>query len=254
MKESEIPMIGSGQRGEKVQAPELEEAGQVETSAVSPYEAMRKSIRGWGWWMLISAGASVLLGSPEWGAVLVVVALMSFYFRDAAGMFLIFGTGMLWAAISNLFLAGEGGWMIAGAVQILWSLLAFRDYGKYRKLASDPQVGEESGETAVLAASGRSAKMTWLSLLLGAAGLAGICGSISLGIIEYSLAPDGLPAAAYSAMGAILMLGTFAVPAGIAAVSAGYRPKAAAIIGIVLGSLCMVLVIIGLVGTVAGWI
>jgi hypothetical protein len=88
--------------------------------------------------------------------------------------------------------------------------------------------------------------MAWLSLLLGAIGLAGLCSTIPIGLILSGRVPDDRLSPIYTAMAITWELGMLAVPVGIAAFFAGHRLRAAAAAGIALGALSVLILIISI--------
>ena len=211
------------------------------------YSDMRKSIRTWGFWLMASALISLLPGfDMSWGVALLVVGLMSFYFFDAAEMFLVYAGAMLWAGLGNL-LALESAWPIFGIVQIVWALLTYRQYRKYRGAKADYETEEPPPATNQTSLSRREARMPWLSAILGAVGLVGVCSLIPVSLVLYSLGSEDTNHPAFTVLAVLMQLGILAIPTGIAAVGSSYRPKAAAVAGIVFGALCVLLLIIAVI-------
>jgi hypothetical protein len=91
-----------------VAAPPLDTA-----SVVQAHEKMLKEVRSWGYVSLglgalhlISSGFTGL--SAPWGVLLIAIGLTSFYFKEAA-MFVIYGTTLGWAALTNIMGNVRGG-------------------------------------------------------------------------------------------------------------------------------------------------
>ncbi len=207
------------------------------TSLGARYAEMRKSIRAYGLWMLLSAAFGLIPGFDiGWAAILLLVGLMSFYFYDAANMLLVYSAAFLWAATTNLLLLGQGGWACLGVPQIVWAVLAYRAYRKYRHTKADYEAEQARQVMSPVQFNNRESLMVWLAPVFGAVGILGLCGLLPLTIIYYGVT-SGEPATALdAALAATLELGMLGIPLGIAAVSSRQGPKAAAIAGIVLGT------------------
>ncbi len=222
--------------------PQEEQVVGQSDSLSKPYAELRRSIRSYGIWMLISAAASLLPGFDiAWAAILLLIGLLSFYFYDAAGMLLVYAVTFLLAAGGNLLALGQSGWGFLGAVQMIWALLAYREYRKYRS----PRPGREIEYASAANFSKRESQMVWLAPLFGAAGALGLCGLLPLSIIYYTATSSEPGDAFYMALGATVILGVLGLPIGIAAIGSGHGPKAAAIAGIALGTVSALAAIMG---------
>lgn len=223
--------------------------GQV-TSLGARYAEMRKSIRAYGLWMLLSAALTLLLAFDiGWAAVLLLVGLMSFYFYDAAGILLVYVAVLLWAALSNLLSFAQTGWGFLGVVQIVWAVLAYRAYRKYHHTKAEYEADEASHAISPVPFNNRESLMVWLAPVFGAIGMVGLCGVFPLSIVYYAANSQEPAQAVYTALAAILEVGMLGIPLGIAAMQSGYSPRAAAIAGIVLGTLSALLMILGFILT-----
>lgn len=100
------------------------------------YHAMSDDVHNWGIGLLILGAISLVMSSfldPFWGGVMVLIGLLSFIIRHRF-MFIVFGTALLSAGLSNFSGGGFGGWSIFGILQLVWAVQEFRKYGKYSSL------------------------------------------------------------------------------------------------------------------------
>jgi hypothetical protein len=216
------------------------------TTLSTPYDDMRKSIWTWGLWLAGWAVFSVIDLNLPWAVVLGTVSLMSFYFYDISAMFLVYAGTLFWAAVMNLLVGGEAVWQIMGAIQVVFAVVTCREYVRCRAARVDHDDAPLSQAPSDRSFNGREAHMAWLSLLLGAIGLAGLCSVIPIGLILSGQVPDDQLSPIYTAMAITWELGVLAIPVGIAAFFAGHRLRAAAAAGIALGALSVLILIISI--------
>ncbi|MDI6772928.1 MAG: hypothetical protein QME77_10135 [bacterium] len=211
---------------------------------VQGYTRMRQSIRSWGIALLV-LGAIHFIGrgflSTSWGALLILVALASFYFREAA-MFVVYATSLAWAAIGNL-LGGTTGWSLFALVQLFLSFQTFKEFRAFRAIqAAFEQLSPE--ETQGEQATRRAARFfPWGSLLLGLMASGGSV--IFLGTLVYAMMQGAaeVPQGAGGRLAFILDLGVLGVAVGLGSLLSGFRGKTISGIGIATSLVPMLLVL-----------
>ena len=217
---------------------------QAATTMDDSSDKMRKSIRSWAGWLVMWVVISAISSNVEWAIVLAAVSVMSFYFYDFSGMFIVYGGLMAWAAIWNILIGGEASWMVMGVVQLVFAVSSCLEYRKYRHINHRKLIDTLSMEPTPSLSSNRESHAAWLSLFFGLFSLIGFCSLIpmSIALLNQSIEPwiDWV-------FNLIFDLGFLGVPLGIAALLTGQRRKGASIGGIVLGSLSPLVLIISLI-------
>jgi hypothetical protein len=213
------------------------------TTAVT-YDKMRKSIRSSAVWLIGWAVYSAMSSNVEWAIVLAAVAIMSLYLYDFPGMSLVFGILMLWAATWNILLGGEASWVVMGVIQVGFAIFSFIEYSKYKSILTTNKTNTQSNEPSSLSFSNHESHIAWFALAFGLLSLVGLCSYILLSIALYNQSAGSWVETVFSIIFDISFLG---VPLGIAALFTGHRPKAAAMIGIVLGFFSVGLLILDVV-------
>jgi tetratricopeptide (TPR) repeat protein len=208
------------------------------------YEVMLKNIRSWGWWSLGLGAVHLFIAgflSAPWGILLLLVGLASFYFREAA-MFVIYGVTLAWAAISNL-LGGQTGWSIFALFQLVLAFQVFRQFFRYRGAEAEYAVSSpEAAQDTPLIPQRAARAFPWLGCLLGTLSLVGLV-AIVVGVIifvEFAETPE-FPVAWGWLEGLVLNGGILALAVGLASLLSGYRYKAVAVLGMVAGTLVLLI-------------
>ena len=209
------------------------------------YAKMKKDIRSWGFWLVGIGLVSMLLSfllDPSWGLMLMVVGLSSFYFCESA-MFVLYGSILTWAAISNL-MAGPL-WAVFAAFQGILAFKVFRQYGKWRKTEKMYRYHHRMGRITSEPTPERGARLfPWLSVaasVLSMGTLLGVIGSMAVSPLaaDELAVMTGLDWAALFAVN----LGVLGLALGLASLLAGYRQKAPSIAGVIIGGIVMLMAI-----------
>ena len=207
----------------------------------SSHQAMLKEIRSWGFWSL-GLGVAHLISSgylnSAWGILLIIVGLGSFYFRTAP-MFIIYTVTLAWAAVSNLgSLSTE--WMFFALVQFYMAYRTFKDYQRFGKI--EAQFIQLSSENTV--ASRRAANtFPWIGMLLG---FLSIFGCIAYWAITFVIVAgfglDTEPPALYIFLIRFVeIVGIIGFSVSLASLLAKHTPKALPIIGLIAGSMIILM-------------
>jgi len=205
----------------------------VQAITVQGYAQMQQAIRSWGRWSLILAALHFVGGSvlnASWGALLILVALASFYFREAA-MFVVYGTTLGWAAISNL-IASSTGWLILALLQIYWTGQIFGDFFKFRGITSALEKMPPEARQVQPAAGRAAGLFPGLGLLFGLLACLGtilLLGTVFLAVI--SRAPD-LPPATGARIAFVIDLAVLGVAFGLSAILSRFPGKIVAVVGV----------------------
>ena len=210
-----------------------------------PYDAMCKAIRTSGWWLVVWTVFSIFQPNLPWAVVLITIALMSFYFHNVAAMFLVYGGMMFWASATNL-ISGEPEWIFAAVIQVVFGILSLREYRIYRNAKADYESKSLSQVPSILPSTNREAHMAWLALILGGIGLVGLCSMIPVGLILYYEPGGTLEQVLTNLLGTLWELSILGIPVGVAALSISRRAWGAAVVGITMGSVMLLVTMIGL--------
>ena len=210
------------------------------------HTAMLKEIRSWSYWSL-GLGALHIIASgfldSSWGILLIIVGLASFYFRTAS-ILIIYAVTLTWAALSNLASMNPE-WMLFALFQIFLAIRVFLNYRHFRN--TEDMLIQNSVNVAgnsPLVAKQRAAKsFPWIGALFSCSSILGIAAlfafTIALAAI-YGLNSE--PPVIYSLLIGILeTLGVLGFSVSLASLLSKHTPKALPIIGLVAGSLIMIL-------------
>lgn len=205
----------------------------------SYHEKMLRQLRSWGFILLFLGAVQVFTSdflSTTWGFLLIFVGVSSFYFRSPA-MFIIYGSTLAWAAISNSF-SGSGGWVAFSLLQVFFSFQTFRQYFHFRPKtpASRNMV---DGDLAVL--PDKAAKpFPWLSLLFGSVSLIGFVTTLLAAIIFINISATGeIPPFISFIEGLVIDFAVIGFAAGLASLLSRYKYKLISIIGMIAGALTL---------------
>lgn len=208
------------------------------------YEKMLREIRSWGIMLLILGVIQVVASeflSNSWGILLVIVGLASFYFRSPA-MFVIYGTTLIWAAISNA-LSGAGGWVAFSLFQVFLAFQTFRQFFQFRSTFVAHQNIEISDTPKPQLNSDKAARpFPWTSIVLGAVSFIGLI-LIILGTILFIglTGSQNLPDFISFAEGLIIDLAVLGFSTGLASILSSYQYKWVSIIGMITGGLVLLI-------------
>lgn len=207
---------------------------------------LQKQVRSWAIWSLILGAAHLIANNflnPFWGILLIVVGLFSFFFRTSA-MFVLYGTTLLWAAISNV-LSRETGWIGFSVIQLIMVVSIFRDYYRFRKTEREGIVNNGLDEKQTDNYRRTSSLYPILGFILGLFSLGGIVLFFLIIFVKELSSPQ----TAYTETANIILAIHFGV-SEIAAVMAlgicvgallsGFRRKALSIIGIIASLLVII--------------
>jgi hypothetical protein len=178
--------------------------------------------------------------SSTWGLLLIAVGLASFYFRSPA-MFVVYGTTLSWAAISNA-LSGAGTWGMFSILQVFFAFLTFRQYFQFRSQITDSQFSLQSTQEERLSVDKAAKPFPWISFSLGSISLIGFI-VIFVGVILYVSITNSNELPAFLTLGEGLMV-DFAVlgfGTGLASILTKYKYKAVSIIGMATGILVLII-------------
>ncbi|MBI4926157.1 MAG: hypothetical protein HY835_00220 [Anaerolineae bacterium] len=213
-------------------------------------------VRGWGVWLMITGVMSLIASaemSSSWGVMLIVLGAGSFVFRTPA-LYVIYGCTLLWAAIQNALMSGDGMWMAFSLLQVFLSVRVFMQFRRFNrayqagvKAAAGGEAGAETVES--LQPDPYAGFLPWISLALGFFSLLGF-GAVFIATI---LLPEGSPTAQLDYLFELMInLGLLGFTAGLGSLLSRHRFKGASIAGLILGGLVvlidvllMVLVLLG---------
>lgn len=216
-----------------------------ESSSPNPFhDKMLRQIRSWGLLLLLLGVIQIFSGdflSNTWGILLIFVAISSFYFRSPA-MFVIYGSTLAWAAISNAF-SGSTGWMGFSLLQAFFSFQTFRQYFLYRPtLPVSPNKSIDHTEDESLPVDKAAKSFPWLSFLFGSISLVGFVAIlvaivIYIGITESSELPSYLG----FIEGLVIDFAVIGFAAGLASLLSRYPYKIFSIMGMITGALSLLI-------------
>lgn len=210
------------------------------------YGKMKKDIRSWGFWLIGIGVVSLVLSfllDPSWGLMLMIVGFSSFYFCESA-MFVVYGSLLAWAAISNLMTGPI--WAVFAVFQAIIAFKIFRQFGKWRKVEKTYRYHHKMGRLSKEIAPERGARLfPWLSAVLSVVSLGtllGVAGGMALRpVVEEELTVmTGLDWAAVFAVN----LGVLGLALGLAALLSKFKQKAPSVAGVVIGGV-VVLIAVG---------
>ncbi len=114
----------------------------IKVASVQPVcysqEDLDKHVRSWAIWSLLLGVVHLVANqflNPYWGILLIVVGLISFYFR-ASSMFVVYAVTLLWAAFSNATSGGTG-WVAFSLIQLIMVFSVLRDFFRFRNVEKE---------------------------------------------------------------------------------------------------------------------
>jgi hypothetical protein len=215
--------------------PEGEGIIQADTDTRDAYAKMLKENRSWGFWLLgigiLHIVTSGFLSAP-WGIMLILVGLASFYFRTAS-MFIVYAVTLSWAAISNI-MSLETGWIFFAAFQVFLAIRVFQQYRQFRGV--EDEYFRLIPDDVMKKPSKRAARFfPWLGSILGCSSIIGLI-LVFLAVIVFVVAAENateVPGTFGFIEGLIVNFGILGFALSLGSLLSAYRPKAAAIVGLV---------------------
>lgn len=197
---------------------------------------MYREIRSWASWSILLGVLHLIANgtlSPAWGIVLIIVGLISFYFRDAA-MFAIYGVTLGWVAISNLISSGLGLWSVFALFQMYLSYRVFRQFFTFKKAQAALLLpGTEPAFTQA------SRVFPWAGFALGVLAFNGVILAI-VGIFVAAILKLALINALTLLLDISVHTAILGVAFAVAALLSGFNHKAFATIGLICGILVVI--------------
>ena len=218
------------------------DGGKQAASPADDQAKMQKEVRSWGlWWLGLGILSLILSGFSEpWGAVLLIAGLGSLVFREAS-MFVVYGTTIAWAAISNIF-TGQISWIVFALFQLLIAFVVFRKYARYRD-AEGALAGDPDQQRA-----GRA--FPQIGCAFGALSLAGLATVFVLTVIVMGVSGSAeVPQLLLWLGGLATGLAVLGLAAALASLLSGYRHRLISILGLVA---CGLLLLLQIVFSLAG--
>jgi hypothetical protein len=219
--------------------------GKEEAPSKSPnHEKMLHEIRNWGLTLLVIGVIQIFSSgflSNTWGILLVIVGLASFYFRSSA-MFVVYGTTLSWAAISNA-LGSSGGWFAFSVLQAFFAFQTFRQFFRFRSILPFPQPLENEDEQYKQLNSDKATKpFPWLSFVFGLVSFVGLI-AVFLGAIIFVGITEGteLPSFITFSEGLVIDLAVIGFATGLASILSRFKHKLFSIIGMSASALVLVI-------------
>lgn len=237
----------------------------VDLSAV-----MRRDIRSWAVWLIITGVISMISGgflSSPWGVMLILVGLGSYVFNTPA-MYIIYGSTLLWATLNNAT-AGQTSWIVFALLQLFLSVRIFMQFARFNKaylnghfaqkapkpedLPQDPaaiyerMVAPASPKIngPVIPPDPNAPLLSWVSLGLGVLSITGL---LALLVVEVATSQSAQYAQIASTVSFLLELvvdfGLVGFAAGLGSLLSMHRFKGAAITGLVTGGLTLGIMLI----------
>lgn len=207
------------------------------------HEALLRYVRSWALGLIVVGAIHLVANgflSGSWGILLIIVGLASFYFRDAA-MLVVYAVTLSWAGVANLT-SGQVAWVGFALIQFLLAFQVVRRYRGFRKT-------EAAYQTAAAPSGGvpvRAARVfPWAGCVLGSLAPIGFVAALGVAIYitaRYDVQP--LPNWVGLMENGALSLGILGFALGLASLLSGYRPKWAAILGIVAAALVLIIEIL----------
>lgn len=205
---------------------------------------IRRETRDWGIALLLFGG--LMSGFQSlWSWLLILVGLMSFYFRDPA-MFAVFGVTVAWSALSSglsFMLGGMVAWPMIFLVQIYMVFQAFCRCRIYRRAQTSllATSGEGQAEPDSLAARPMPSRAERVfpiaAAVLGDVSLAGI----SIVVVWFAVLGEAIPGVLMFAEPVLVNAAVLGLALGLAALLSRFEPTAPALIGMITSGVAIVL-------------
>lgn len=176
--------------------------------------------------------------SNTWGILLIIVGLSSFYYNSAS-MFVVYGTTLGWASISNAF-SGSGGWLAFSLLQIYFAFQTFRQYFLYKNAYRELIEHTESSKLIDKAEK----SFPWVSFGTGLLSFAGMIIVFLSIVILVGTGNEDLFSIVDFTEGLVIDIALIGFATGLAAVLSSYEHKLFSIIGMVAGALVLIFEIV----------
>jgi len=217
---------------------------QAQSSSPS-HKKMVRQIKSWGIILIVIGVMQIVssdfLSNGSWGLFLIIVGSASFYFRSPA-MFIVYGTTLGWAAVSNL-LSSAGGWVMYSIVQVMFTYQTFRQFFQYRSQLTPPQLLENDDNLGQRPMVDKAAKpFPWMSFGFGLVSLLGLVTIFSSAILFAVIAGgDETPLFIDYSEGIVIHFAILGFATGLASLLSGYKYKWFSIIGMIAGGLVLLI-------------
>ncbi len=224
---------------------EAEEQPLAQTSKISPTispetslkSEMEKQLRPWRRGLILIGVAQMMVAQrfSAWGALLIVVGLASYYFREAP-MFVVYAVPLAWVGLSNLL---QGETLLWKGYALLQGYGAYILYQRFRRFRQVEQVASSPHDPH--GALSRSARLfPWLAITLGVGALAAfVIALVGIRANVFFWHSRTLLTILRSLEPLAVNSGILALATGLAALVAGHPRRWASIVGCVAGALPM---------------
>jgi hypothetical protein len=224
-------------------------------------DIMAKSIRSWGWNLIIVGVVSLIASSflsATWGVMMILLGVGSFLVISPA-LFMLYAATLAWAGISNIS-GGIGGWSIFALLQFYWAYSNFRLFLRYKQIYRprpkppvipdpydpDPPITNEPLAATPMAKEDPGDRVfPWVALIVGVLSFSGMLLFFLVLIIRAVLhATSSVPVWLGFMVSLSVNIGLVALFAGLAALLCGYRHKPASVLGMITGGLVVLVEIL----------
>jgi len=223
--------------GEAGKSPDISQASEQ-------YQAIYKETRNWGLALLVLGVLHIIMSGlfdASWGVLLIIVGLASFYFRSAA-IFVVYCFTLGWAAVSNAF-SGSGAWIAFSVLQAFLAFQTFRKFLSFRQLEFKLATAGDQQTVASEVVKDRSAtSFPWISLVLGLTSIFGLFAVIIVMVVLAVITGEDEVSVFFIFVESMITnLAVLGLAIGVASLLMRYRYKAASIIGLVAGTIFLLI-------------
>lgn len=209
-------------------------------------DKMHSEIKKWGFFLILIGVIQIFTSgylSNTWGILLVVVGLSSFYFNSPA-IFVVYGSTLGWASISNAF-SGAGGWVAFSVLQVFFAFQTFRQYFLFR--SGGRKLSEDENNLPLPDKAAKS--FPWVSFGAGLFSFVGIVIVFLSAVLLVGTGNEDLFGIIDFAEGLVIDTALIGFATGLASILTGYEHKFFSGIGMVTGALVLLLEVgLGLTG------
>lgn len=205
------------------------------------YARMQREIRFYGVVILVWGSLILLFGrglNAIWGIALLLVGLVSFYFRETA-ILVVYGVALVWASFSDVF--GLDGRCCMGIVlfQIVMTAQIFRQYHRFRSALVNQAAFHDLETSGALGPTRAARIFPWAGGTLGVLTLGGLVAAVGLFFVA-ALAKDAIWTTLFNATVQFAVnLSVLALAVSLAALLSGFRYKLVSACGLVAGALVL---------------
>jgi len=210
------------------------------------YNAMRKEIRSWGYWLIGLGLMHIILFkflSVPWGIISLLLGLSSFYFVSPP-IFIVFAVNLFWIAILNATTLNL--WILMSVIQLYFSFLVFKKYFQYRDLGK-PECTSKGDFREITKNNQRTARIfPWIGSSLGCLPIVlFITGSFFFTVLTQENGETQAPSALYNNfIETLIFFSMLGFSFSLASIISKYRPKFLGLAGIIGGSFSMIFIVI----------